>query len=510
MSSDTTLVLERRPGGLRLYLAGDLQFDTADEAIYHERLAHPALLAARARFAAPLNLLVLGGGDGLLVRELLRHEGVASVRVIDYNPEVLALAGTEFALWNGSSLGDSRVVVEVADVREALPKAGSFHAIFSDLTCPGTLADCGLFTCDWFQKLSTHLERGGILALNGLSPDQTPAAYWCIYQTLRSAGLAALQGRSRIPSFAELGYGDWGFFLGSDRAITPFEVRSVPLPPGVRTLDGPGLADCFEFPRQQADQRTTIRPASDAGRTLYEYLLDATAIMPGEVGDTVCFLGFDDPFPPPEPATATVPSLRLKGWLDRQPGTGIDDLLMSVPLGHRIVTRELVKEWAHHLIQVASTLDLRRLTKALLRRAAALPGQLVAELKRFRVFLSRGEDPVANFTTWGWRFFGVLMIVLVLAQTALPTAAYAKGGAHSVPPPGRVTYFGNTYYPQNWSTPYGGWNQPVVQQPPPAVVYLSGSPGTVTGPYYYWYSDPYYHYYYCLYNGYYYYLSIPR
>ncbi len=129
MSSDTTLVLERRPGGLRLYLGGDLQFDTDDEAIYHERLAHPAMLAARARFEGPLDLLMLGGGDGLLVRELLRHEGVASVRVIDYNPEVLALAGTELAPWNGSSLADHRVVVEVADVREALAKAGSFHAI---------------------------------------------------------------------------------------------------------------------------------------------------------------------------------------------------------------------------------------------------------------------------------------------------------------------------------------------------------------------------------------------
>src|SRR6516225_5609920 len=100
MTSDTTLVLERRPGRLRLYLGGDLQFDTDDEVIYH------ALLATRARFAGPLNLLVLGGGDGLLVRELLRHEGVSSVRLIDCNPEVLALAGTEFAPWNGSSLAD--------------------------------------------------------------------------------------------------------------------------------------------------------------------------------------------------------------------------------------------------------------------------------------------------------------------------------------------------------------------------------------------------------------------
>jgi spermidine synthase len=520
MSSDTTLVLERRPGRLRLYLGGDLQFDTDDEAIYHERLAHAALLAARARLAGPLQLLVLGGGDGLLVRELLRHEGVESVRVIDYNPEVVALAGTELVPWNEASLNDHRVVVQIADVREAVAKAGSFHAIFSDLTCPSSLTDCGLFTREWFQGLRAHLEPGGILAINGLSPDQTPAAYWCLYQTLRSAGLAALPGRSRIPSFAELGYGDWGFFLGSDWAITPAELRSVPIPSGVRTLDGPGLAGCFEFSLQQADQRTTIRPSSDAGRTLYEYLLDASAIVPGEAEETFCFLGFDDPFPPPEPAAATVPSPRLKGWLERQPGTGIDDLLMCVPLGNRIVTRELVMEWANHLMQAASSLDLRRLTSALLRRAAALPGRLVAELKRFRAFLSRGEDPVANYATWGWRFFSVLMLVLVLAQTAMPTSVYAKGFGGAVSHPGGVAHYGGgTYY--GGGTHHSGWyypspvtGRPMTRPAAPMVQqrggYVSGGAGIVTTPYYYWYSDPYYHYYYCYYDGRYYYYSQPR
>jgi spermidine synthase len=512
MSSDTTLVLERHPGRLRLYLGGDLQFDTDDEAIYHERLAHPALLATRARFDDPLRLLVLGGGDGLLVRELLRHEGVASVRVIDYNPEVLALAGSELAPWNGSSLADDRVVVEIADVRDGLAKAGSFHAIYSDLTCPGTLAECGLFTHDWFQKLRAHLEPGGILSLNALSPDQTPAAYWCVYQTLRSAGLAALPGRSRIPSFAELGYGEWGFFLGSERAITPVEVCSVTIPQGVRTLDGAGLVDCFKFPRQQAEERKTIRPESDVGRTLYEYLLDATAIESGETEEMVCFLGFDDPFSPPVPAATTVPSLKLKGWLDRQPGAGIDDLLMCVPLGHRIITRRLVMEWAEHLIKAASTVDLRRLTSALLRRAAALPGQLVVELKRFRAFLLRGDDPVANFTTWGWRFFSVLLLVLVLAQTAMPTAVYAKGFGSTVTSPAGGTHVGAAHSP-GLSAPLQGTGHPM---PRPGVPmsqrrsgYVSGGAGTTT-PYYYWYSDPYYNYYYCYSNGQLYYYRAPR
>ncbi len=252
----------------------------------------------------------------------------------------------------------------------------------------------------------------------------------------------------------------------------------------------------------------TIRPASDAGRTLYEYLLDATAIEPGEAGETVCFLGFDDPFPPPEPATATVPSPKLKGWLDRQPGTGIDDLLMCVPLGHRIVTRELVMEWAGHLTQVASTLDLRRLISALLRRAAALPGRLVAELKRFRAFLSRGEDPVANFTTWGWRFFSVLMLVLVLAQTAMPTAVYAKGGHGS--PPGSGSHFGGSAHPPAWSARSWGLSRPIIPQPRWGGGYVFGGPGAVPSPYYYWYSDPFFDFYLSFYNGCYYYYRTPR
>jgi hypothetical protein len=184
---------------------------------------------------------------------------------------------------------------------------------------------------------------------------------------------------------------------------------------------------------------------------------------------------------------------------------------MCVPLGHRIVTRELVMEWAGPLIQAANTLDLRRLISALLRRAAALPGRLVAELKRFRAFLSRGEDPVANFTTWGWRFFSVLLLVLILAQTAMPTAVYAKGfgNTNTVFPPGGGTYFGGSTHPPGWSSPSPGSGRTMTRPAAPPVPqrggYVPGGAGTVTSPYSYWYSDPYYNYYYCYYNGRYYY-----
>jgi spermidine synthase len=445
MASPATLVLERWPGRVRLYLGGDLQFDTADEAIYHERLAHPALAAARGRFAGPLDLLVLGGGDGLLVRELLRHDDVGSVRVVDCNPDVVRLARSELRPFNAGSLDDPRVVVTVADARDVLDSAGAFHAIFADLTFPGTPDDCALFARPWFGRLRTHLLPGGVLALNGLSPERTPAAFWCVYQTLRTCGLAVLPGHFPLPSFAELGYGQWGFFLASDRPLAPEEVLSACRVPGVRTLDPEGLVAGFTFPRALAEARAAARPCGDDGRPLFEALVDAVAAEIGPGSDAVVFLGFVDPFPPREPPEASALSPRLRGWLGRPPGRGLDDLLMAVPLSHRIVTRELVRDWASHLVQVLGALDLRRLVAALLRRAAALPRLLVDELRRFRRLLARGEDPAAHLTTWGWRFFSVLMLVLVLSQTALPSAAYAKGfssGFHS--------YGGSSYH----SSPY--------------------------------------------------------
>jgi hypothetical protein len=204
---------------------------------------------------------------------------------------------------------------------------------------------------------------------------------------------------------------------------------------------------------------------------------------------------------------------------------------MCLPLGHRIVTRELVMEWANHLMQVASSLDLRRLISALLRRAAALPARLVAELKRFRALLSRGEDPVANFASWGWRFFSVLMLVLVLAQTAMPTSAYAKGFGGAVSHSGGVAhqgggaYYGGTH-PSGWYYPSPGSGHPMPRPGAPVVQrrsgYVSGGAGTTTNPYYYsggagdttgpyyYYSDDYYNYYYRYENGRYYYYYSPR
>jgi hypothetical protein len=112
------------------------------------------------------------------------------------------------------------------------------------------------------------------------------------------------------------------------------------------------------------------------------------------------------------------------------------------------------------------------------------------------------------------------MLVLVLAQTAMPTSVYAKGFGGAVSHPGGVTHYGGgTYYgggthPSGWYYPSPVTGRPMTRPAAPMAQqrsgYVSGGAGPMTSPYYYYYSDAYYNYYYCYYNGRYYYYCQPR
>ena len=96
---------QRDDGSLAFFIDGDLQFDSRDERIYHECLALPPLaLALRQR--SSLNVLIIGGGDGLTAREVLKSEEVAHVHLVDYDATVLELGKTRFAALNNDSFSD--------------------------------------------------------------------------------------------------------------------------------------------------------------------------------------------------------------------------------------------------------------------------------------------------------------------------------------------------------------------------------------------------------------------
>jgi spermidine synthase len=230
------IVLTRAGQHFQLFLNGNLQFSSADEYRYHEALVHPALaLVPRAR-----RVLVLGGGDGLAVREILKHPSVAEVVLVDLDPEMTRLAVENPMLreLNRGSLSDPRVHVVNADAFVWLAEAppSRFDAAFVDFPDPHNFSLGKLYTRHFYARLRPHLDPDAIVAVQSTSPLMARQSYWCINRTLEAAGFQVRPYHALVPSF-----GEWGFALA---ALKPFEVPASVLP-GLRYLDAPTLASMF-------------------------------------------------------------------------------------------------------------------------------------------------------------------------------------------------------------------------------------------------------------------------
>ena len=237
------VVLTERAGDLRLYLDGDLQFSSVDEHRYTEALVHPVLARD------PRRVLVLGGGDGLAAREILRQPSVEEVVQVELDPAVLELARTRLAALNGHALDDPRVRLVVEDAFRWLRDAPAepFDAVVVDKPDPDTPALGRLYSTEFYGLVSTVLAPDGLLVVQSGSPYSTPTAYWRTVSTVESAGLAATPYHVHVPSF-----GDWGFTLAA--AGTPPPLALSPSAPALRSLDDATLEAAGVFPPDRAPQ----------------------------------------------------------------------------------------------------------------------------------------------------------------------------------------------------------------------------------------------------------------
>jgi spermidine synthase len=237
------IVVTRGRAGFQLFLNGNLQFASADEARYHEALVHPAMsLAPGAR-----RVLVLGGGDGLAVRELLKYPGVEEIQLVDLDPAMTGLARS-FPLLrelNRDSLFSPRVQVTNEDAYLWLARDhGRFDAAIVDFPDPNNFALGKLYTTHFYRLLRRALRPGAPVAVQGTSPLMARGSYWCVAQTLEAAGFAVRGYHAAVPSF-----GEWGFLLARD---TPFDVPSKLPPVEARFLDDASMAAMFVFPADMA------------------------------------------------------------------------------------------------------------------------------------------------------------------------------------------------------------------------------------------------------------------
>jgi spermidine synthase len=244
-------------GDVRLFLNGDLQFSSRDEYRYHEALVHPAMAGHHAR------VLVLGGGDALALREILRYPDVREVTEVELDARMLALARHDPRLTalNDHALDDPRVRTVVADaftwLRSAPPE--SFDVVIADFPDPDDAALAKLYSVELYGLIRRVLAPTGRVVVQSGSPYFARRAYWSIAASLREARLGVRSYHVDVPSF-----GDWGFHLAGSTSRPPALVLRPP-PGDLRFLDQPTLRAAATFPRDRRKRSdalasTLVRP----------------------------------------------------------------------------------------------------------------------------------------------------------------------------------------------------------------------------------------------------------
>ncbi len=232
------IVLTKWKDDLRLFLSSHLQFSSRDEYRYHEALVHPGLAA----LPDARKVLVLGGGDGLAVREILKYKNVESITLVDLDPEMTKLFSRHAVLssLNSHSLTDPRTHVINADAftwLESHPDKWDFIVI--DFPDPTSYSLGKLYTTAFYRLMSRHLSPQGFVVVQSTSPLFARQSYWCIAETLRQAGLRTYPYHLYVPSF-----GEWGFVMAG---FGPYQLPKT-LPAGLRFLAADGVGDMFQFP----------------------------------------------------------------------------------------------------------------------------------------------------------------------------------------------------------------------------------------------------------------------
>ncbi|NJR14446.1 MAG: polyamine aminopropyltransferase [Calothrix sp. CSU_2_0] len=234
------IVLTRQGKDVRLFLDGDLQFSTLDEYRYHEALVHPAMSAV----TQPKKVLILGAGDGMAIREVLKWQGVERVVLIELDPDIVKLASRypQLVQVNNNSLTDPRVQVINADAFVSAPKlADTFDVIIADFPDPDQERLAKLYSEGFYRRLASRLSENGVLVTQASSSFFAPKVISCITATVESAGFKVHPYVVDVPSF-----GPWGFVLASHQDI---DTEKLKLAVPTKYLTDSLLQHLFDLPK---------------------------------------------------------------------------------------------------------------------------------------------------------------------------------------------------------------------------------------------------------------------
>ncbi|HIA65179.1 TPA: polyamine aminopropyltransferase [Candidatus Poribacteria bacterium] len=257
LSADDTIVepsgleVTNRRKDLRLFIDGNLQFSSVDEYRYHEALVHPAMNLADKR----ANVLILGGGDGLAAREVLRYPEVKRIVLIDIDPEITKVCSSypEIVELNQGSLLNAKVTVINQDAYKFVEWGyhnQKFDVVIIDLPDPNRESLSKLYSVTFYRLIGNILNAKGVIVTQSTSPFFSRDAFWCIHHTIEEAELYTYAYHLDIPSM-----GDWGFNLS---AKTSHEIKKIRLSVETNFLTNSLIQAMFQFGKDVNELETKI------------------------------------------------------------------------------------------------------------------------------------------------------------------------------------------------------------------------------------------------------------
>lgn len=254
-----------------LFINGNEQFSTFDEEKYHEPLIHPAMLLSEQR----KNILVLGGGEGLAVREILKYSDVENVTVVDLDPVMTDLAKYNPIITkiNQNAMVDPKVNVINRDAFTFIENSEEFYdVIFVDLPDPNSVSLSRLYSREFYSLCQRHLNKYGIIVTQASSPVHSPNAFACIVKTMESADYTVLPYHNNIPTL-----GEWGWCLGMKNDVVPKDmlkkkITEIELPPlPTRFLNKEAIISMVNFGKGVLERKDKLKINSILDPILVKY-----------------------------------------------------------------------------------------------------------------------------------------------------------------------------------------------------------------------------------------------
>jgi spermidine synthase len=232
----------------RLFLNGNLQFSSADEYRYHEALIHPALSLVE----QPKKVLVLGGGDGMAVREILKYPTIEEITLVDLDKEMTEMFQSNKTLMalNQKSLLSAKLKIINSDafvwVRDC---SNQYDFIAVDFPDPSNYSLGKLYTLSFYRELFRILSPAGGLVVQSTSPFVARKSFWIINETIRQAGFETMPYHCYVPSF-----GEWGYVF----ACRQPKDRRQPLPSNLKFISEQTMPTLFNFPPDMSEVPASV------------------------------------------------------------------------------------------------------------------------------------------------------------------------------------------------------------------------------------------------------------